>query len=152
MTTNISAFGLTAQLVASVTFPSGVTLSAFADDADPLDSPDFTVADTGSGLNGDMVTWSRANNVEIAINIIPTSEDDDNLDALLDANRVGKNKTSARDSIDMIWTYPSGQRANCSNGVIISGAILPQVAGSGRIKTRQYRFRFEQITKSKVVA
>ena len=149
MTTNVSGFGLTAQIVADTTFPNGVTITAFADDADPLDSPDFTAADTAFGLNGDMIVWSRANGIEIAINVIPTTEDDDNLDALLDANRVGKNKSSSRDSVEIIFTYPNGQRANCSSGVIVSGAILPQVAGSGRIKTRQYRFRFEQITKSK---
>lgn len=152
MTVNISGFGLTAQIVASATFPQGVTVTSFGDDADPLDSPDLTVADTAYGLNGDMVVWSRATGIEVAVNVIPTSEDDDNLDALTDANRVGKNKTSARDRIDIVFTYPNGQRVTCSSGVIVVGSIVPQIASSGRMKTRQYRFRFEKITKSKVAA
>ena len=110
MTTNVSGFGLTAQIVAGTTFPNGVTITAFADDADPLDSPDFTAADTAFGLNGDMIVWSRANGIEIAINVIPTTEDDDNLDALLDANRVGKNKSSSRDSVEIIFKIG---RASC---------------------------------------
>lgn len=149
---NISGFGLLAKLVASATFPNGVDIVDFADDSDPLDSPDFTAADTGFGLNGDMVVWSRANGIEIAMNVIPTSDSDDNLDALLDANRVGKGKTSSRDKVDIVFVYPNGQKVSCSSGTIISGAILPQVAGSGRLKSRQYRFRFEKITKSKVAA
>lgn len=152
MTINISAFGLTAQLVASTTFPNGVTIGDFADDTDPLDSPDFTAADTAYGLNGDMITWSRANGIEIAMGVIPTSDSDDNLDAVLDANRVGKGKTSARDKIDVVFTYPNGQRVTCSSGVIVTGSILPPVASSGRLKSRVYRFRFEKITKSKVTA
>jgi len=145
---NISGFGLVAQITASNTFANGFTLSDFADDADPLDSPDFTAADTGYGLNGDMVVWSRANGIEISMNVIPTSAGDVNLDILLDANRVGKNKTSARDTVGIVFSYPNGQTVTCSSGVIVSGAILPQVAGSGRLKTRMYRFRFEKITKA----
>lgn len=152
MTTNISAFGLIARVVASTTFPQGVDVGDFADDTDPLDSPDFTAADTAYGLNGDMITWSRANGIEIALGIIPTSDSDDNLDAILDANRVGKGKTSARDKIDIVFTYPTGQRVTCSNGVIITGSILPPVSSNGRLKSRTYRFRFEKITKSKVTA
>lgn len=146
---NISGFGLTAQIVGSKTFPSGFTLTDFADDADPLDSPDFQAADTASGLNGDLIVWSKANGIELAVNVIPTSVGDDNLDALLDANRNGKGKSSAQDIVDIVFTYPNGQRVSCSNGVIIVGPMLPSVAGSGRLKTRQYRFKFEKVTKSK---
>ena len=150
MTVNVSGFGLVAQITASKTFPNGFGVTSFADDADPLDSPDFQAADTSSGLNGDMLVWSKANGIEVAINVIPTSTDDDNLDALLDANRNGKNKSSAKDLVGIVFTYPTGQRVVCADGVILSGSMLPQVAGSGRLKTRQYRFKFEKVTKSKV--
>jgi hypothetical protein len=124
-------------------------VTEFADDADPLDSPDFVAADTASGLNGDLIVWSKANGIEIVMNVIPTTEGDDNLDALLDANRNGKNKSSAKDKVNIVFTYPDNRRAICSDGVITSGIILPLVSGAGRLKTRQYRFKFEKITKSK---
>ncbi|MEG0207032.1 phage tail fiber protein [Citrobacter sp.] len=145
---NVSGYGLKGRVVASNTFPSGFKVEGFADDADPLDSPDFTAADTASALNGDLVVWSRAAGIEVAFNVIPTSEDDVNLSALLEANRVGKNKKGARDVIKITTTYPSGAVVNYSNGVIISGSLIPAVGSNGRIKTRQYRFRFEQVNKS----
>jgi len=145
---NISGFGLLAIVTASASFPTGFSVADFADDADPLDSPDLVAADTAFGLNGDMLVWTRPAGIEIVLNVIPTSDSDSNLAVLLDANRVGKNKSSARDQVGMVITYPNGMIANLSKGVIISGAILPNVASAGRMKTRLYRFRFEQVSKS----
>lgn len=145
---NISGFGLVAQITASNTFPNGFTFTEFADDADPLDSPDLIAADTAMGLNGDMIIWSRPVGIEIAINCIPTTPGDVNMETLLAANRVGKNKRGARDLIGIVLQYPSSAVATLISGAIISGAIIPQVAAAGRIKTRQYRFRFENITRS----
>ena len=145
---NISGFGLQAQIIATNTFPNGFNLTEFADDADPLDSPDLEAADTAMGTNGDLIVWSRPQGIEISFNVIPTSPSDTNLDVLLSANRVAKGKTSAKDNVTVIVTYPNGAIATMSQGSIISGAILPQLASSGRLKTRMYRFRFEQITKA----
>lgn len=143
---NISAFGLKARITASVTFPNGFGINAFADDADPLDNPDFTAADTNVALNGDLIVWSRASGIETSINVIPTSEDDVNLNILLDANRVGKGKTSARDVVGMVVSYPSGLAVSYSKGTIISGSLNPSIANTGRIKTRRYSFRFESVS------
>jgi len=145
---NVSGFGLEARITGSVTFPNGFTLTEFADDADPLSSPDLVAADTAMGLNGDMVVWSRAQGIEVTTNVIPTSDGDVNLSVLLDANRIAKGKKSARDQVSIVWTYPSGLVVTMSKGVILSGPILPQVATAGRIKSQAYHFRFEQITKS----
>jgi hypothetical protein len=145
---NISGFGLVARITASNTFPNGFTVTEFADDADPLDSPDLEVADSAFGLNGDMVVWTRPIGIEITTNVIPTSEGDQNLAVLVDANRIGKGKQSARDVIGIVFTYPSGMIVNMSPGIIITGSIVPQIASAGRFKTRAYRFRFQNITKT----
>lgn len=145
---NISGFGLKVRVTASVTFPLGFTVTAFADDADPFDFPDLTVADSGRGLNGDLLIWSRPSGIEPTLNIIPTSGDDANLGTLLEANRVGKGKTSAKDIITMVATYPNGQVLTLNKGAIIVGSAMPSVANSGRIKTRKYSFTFENLTKS----
>jgi len=145
---NISGFGLQAQVTASNTFPNGFTVTEFADDADPLDTPDLDAADTAMGLNGDMIVWTRPQGIEISLNVIPRSQGDTNLDVLLSSNRVAKNKQSARDSVSIVISYPDGSTATMSSGIIISGPMLPQVASAGRLKTRMYRFRFEQIAKS----
>lgn len=145
---NISGFGLSASVVASVTFPSGFTVTEFPDDADPLNSPDLTAADTAMGLNGDMIVWSRAQGIEIEVNIIPTTDGAINSMALLEANRVGKKKTSARDKVTISITYPDGSTATCSNGVIVSGPPVIGAASSGRLKTQRFVYRFESVSKT----
>jgi len=44
MTIDVSGFGLGVHLVASNTYPVGLPLSAFADDADPMDIPGIELA------------------------------------------------------------------------------------------------------------
>lgn len=149
---NISAFGLKALVKASNTFPSGFNISAFSDDADPLDNPDFVAADTNVALNGDMVVWSRPSGIEISFNVIPTSQDDVNLNVLLEANRVGKGKTGARDVCSVVASFPSGISVSYSKGAIVSGSLNPSVANSGRIKTRRYTFRFESVVQTGATA
>jgi hypothetical protein len=148
MSINISTVGISARLVASKTFQSGFDISEFADDADPLDSPDLAVADTGFATNGTMVIWSRPAGIEMALNVIPMSEAAVNLSILLEANRVGKGKVSAQDKCTLVWTYPQGLIVTGNNGAIISGPIMPGAATSGRMKTQRFLFRFENVTKT----
>ena len=144
-----SIFGLSAQIIATNTFPNGFTVTEWADDADPLDSPDLEVADTAMGPNGDLVVWSRPMGIEISMNLIPTSPGDTNLDVLLVANRVAKGKMGSRDICSIVWTYPSGMLLTASSGKLISGPIVPNGSSAGRLKTRRYVFRFEQVTKAR---
>lgn len=145
---NISGFGLAANIVASNTFPSGFALTEFADDADPLDSPDLELADTGYGLNGNMVVWSRPQGLEIVLAVIPNSDGDINMQVLVEANRVGFKKRGARDLINIALTYPSGEQATMASGVIMTGPFTKRIASAGRFKTNTYRFRFEEVSRS----
>lgn len=145
---DLSIFGLSARIVASKTFPDGFTVTEWADDADPLDSPDLEVAESAMGPNGDFVVWSRPMGIEVSMNVIPLSQGDTNLDILLSSNRVAKNKFGSRDVISIVWTYPNGMLVTASSGKLISGPIIPNGTNNGRIKTRRYVFRFEQLTKA----
>lgn len=145
---NISAFGITLQVIGSNTFPNGFTITEFADDADAVDAPDHEVGDTGMGPNGDMVIWNRAVPLEIAYNAIPTSPGDINSNILLNANRAGKGKASSRDIVTLIMTYPSGQVVNLSPGGIITGTLLQPILATGRLKSHLYRYRFEAMNQS----
>lgn len=149
---NISGYGSSMRLVASRTFPQGVTIESFSDDADAVDAPDLTVSSAEMGLNGDLVVWNRATPLEVAVNVIPTSQSDVNLDVLANANRVGKGKTSAQDVITIVINYPSGMKITLNKGTLITGSVIPGIQNQGRIKTRQYRFRFENITKTGLAA
>lgn len=149
---DISVFGLSLNVVASNTFPNGVTISAFADDADPFDSPDLEIANMAMGPNGDTIVWSRPELIEVTINVIPQSQDDLNLTAMLDANRVAKGKSSAQDQITIVGTYPNGMKATASEGKMVTGPAVQSGASSGRAKTKRFVFRFAQIARQNASA
>lgn len=140
---DVSGFGLTVALVASTTFPNTVTLSEFADDSDPFDAPDITVLDKATGLNGDLVTWSKSASLDVNIAVIAGGIDDLNLSTLLEANRVGLGKTSAQDVIDLTVIYPDGSMTTWNNGKILKGPPNSSVASAGRLKAKVYSFTFE---------
>ena len=140
---DISGFGIEVSLVASVTFPNGIQLSAFADDADPFDVPSQQITETAMGLNGDLVNWSSANPIPLTLNMIADSDDDTNLDILAEANRVGLGKSSARDVITLNVLYPNGDTITFSNGKMTDAMMANSVASAGRLKSKAYVFAFE---------
>lgn len=148
MANDISGFGISVEVKASETFPSGFTVTEFSDDADPFDLPSLQIADKAMGLNGDLITWSKANPVMFTLNVLPNSEADKNLTALLDANRVAKGKTSAADVITVTGVYPDGKTITLSEGRITDGMPGIGIASAGRMKTNAYQFVFESYGKS----
>lgn len=148
MSNDVSGFGLRIRITASRTFPAGFTVSQFADDADPFDVPSIQVADKAMGLNGDLVSWSKANPVTPTLNVIPGSDDDRNLAVLLEANRVGRGKSGARDTITMTGMYPDGRSVTLSGGIITDGSPANSVASAGRLKSKAYAFAFEGVARA----
>lgn len=140
---NISGFGTQINLIASNTYPIGVNLTQFADDSDPIDFPVLQIADAAMGLNGDLIPWSKANPIKVTLNIIPNSLDDETLSILLEANRVGRGKTGAQDTITMAVLYPDGRYVTLIEGVITEGMPNLSIASAGRMKTKTYNFVFE---------
>jgi hypothetical protein len=143
---NISGFGLIVSVLASNTFPVGLLLTEFADDSDPFDFPSLQIADKAMGLNGDLIQWAKANPIIVTLNVIPGSYADINLATLLEANRVGRGKTGARDIITLIGTYPSLNVVTLNNGVITDGIPASSVSSAGRLKSKSYSFAFENKT------
>lgn len=146
MVQDVSGFGLTVNLQASSTYPTGLSITEFAADTDPLDMASVDIADTLMGLNGDLIVWAKAVPLPMAVAVIPGSIDDTNLQILADANRVGPGKASAADVIQAAVVYPDGSIVQLNNGRIISAMFGRSVAGSGMQKTRVYTFKFESKT------
>lgn len=140
---DISGFNTRITIRASVTFPQGFTVTQFADDGDPVDTPSQQIADKASGLNGDLITWSKANPILATVNVIPDSDDDRNLAALAEANRVGRGKQSARDVITLTIVYPDGGTRTLTPGAMTDAPLATSVASAGRRKTKAYAFAFE---------
>lgn len=151
MTIDVSGFGLVVNCIASNTFPVGFNISEFADDADPFDIPAITILDKAMGLNGDLITWSKATPIDITIAVINGSDDDINLGIVFEANRVGSGKSSARDMIKVTAVYPSGATITLSKGKMTTGMPGSSVASAGRQKTKSYQFTFQNITRTGAV-
>lgn len=143
---DLSGFGLKVRIIASNTFPAGVDITQFSDDADAVDIPSIKIAETAMGLNGDLVGWSKPAPLQVTLNLIADSDDDKNMAVIAEANRVGKGKQSVRDSITLTLSYPNGRVATYSPGFITDGMPGLSVASAGKMKTRPYVFHFENKT------
>ena len=145
---NVSAYGSQFVLRASTTFPVGLPISQLADDSDPLDIPEIALADKAKGVNGDLVIWATATPIEITIAVIPGSFDDQNLSILAQANNPASGGSLANDVITLTGIYPDNSTIVASKGGITSATVGKSISGSGRMKTKVYKFAFEQITET----
>ena len=143
MAVDVSGFGIQIRIIALPTLPTGITISQFADDADPFDIASQVISETAMTLNGDLVSWTSATPIPVTLNVIGGSDDDRILNILYSANRVGIGKIVTRDTITMIGTYPDGRAITLTNGRIIEGPAGNSIAANGRIKSRNYVFNFE---------
>lgn len=136
--TNITIF-------ASKTFPAGFNVSQFTDDTDPLDSAAIDVQSAEMGANGNLITWNSPKGIPVTIAVIPNSDDDRNLQALLNANRKTKNRRVANDVITMTVTYADESTSTLSNGAILNGNVLKGSTSDNRLKSMPYGFMFEDV-------
>ena len=140
---DVSATGLSIVIQAHKTFPAGIQITAFADDADPLDLPAVDIAQTGMDINGNLVTWSTPTPQTVTINVLAGSEEDENLAILFDANTARRGRRPASDVITLVASYGDGSITTARNGRITGGCRGNSVAGVGRLKSKQYTFIFQ---------
>lgn len=140
---DVSASGTKINIISIPTFPQGFDVTELADDSDPLSFNEVTIAKYGMGVNGDLVTWSTAAPLEVTLNVIANSESDVNLGIILDVNRVAKNKLQIQDVITMNASYPDGSHKVLTKGKLMSGTVANSVSSDGKLKTKQYKFVFE---------
>jgi len=146
MTTNISGTGLVVVIRGTTNFQTGLTISQFASDSDPLGIEAIKIAESEMGLNGDLQVWSKAVPIALTLNVIPGSDDDLNLQILGDANRVGQGKVSARDVFTATVIYPDGEVVILTGGILTSYVPGNSVGSNMRIKTKPYMFEFQSKT------
>jgi hypothetical protein len=140
---DISGYGLKVIVSAIPTFPQGITITQFADDADPFDLPSIQIADKAMGLNGDLIIWAKAVPIALTLSVIAGSKDDQNLRVLFQTSRPGKGKPAVHTRFNIVGVYPNGKRIALVNGVMTDGMPGLSVASAGRMKSKSYVFTFE---------
>lgn len=140
---DISGTGFALTIKFSNTFPQGIQVTAFADDADPWDAPSLDIATPSMNVNGDLVVFSAPQALTRTVNVVPGSDEDTNLSIAYEANRVGRGKRSARDIVTIVATWPDGSTETLSNGKMTTGMSGKSLASAGRIKSRSYGFAFQ---------
>lgn len=146
---DISAIGVSVRCVASESFPSGFTISAFADDADPFDLPAIDIATAAMNINGDLVVFSAPTPITITVAVIPGSEDDENLGVIFDANRARKGGERSKDEITLVASYPDGSSTTLSEGKMTNGVPANSPASAGRVKSKSYSFAFQTVSRTR---
>lgn len=149
MAQDISSTGLSFRVVASNTYPSGLTLTEVADGTDPLDIPEVVVAEAAMTANGTLVTWSAPKPIAIKVALVPGSEDDIAMQYLFDANRAAKGKRLARDKLQFIGNYPDGGTITLAEGKCISYMPGRSATSAGRYKDSVYAMTFENVSTTK---
>lgn len=147
---DISATGLSLTIQASKTFPAGILITTFADDADPLDLPAVNIAQTGMDINGNLVSWSTPTPQTVTINVLAGSEEDQNLSILLEANTAKKGRRHAGDMITMVASYGDGSTVTARNGKMTNGSRGNSAASAGKLKAKQYTFVFQDFDSTRV--
>lgn len=150
---DISHTGATVILSASRTFPGAkLTLTSFPKDVDPIEIEDIEIADAEMGTNGDFISWSTANVINVTLSVIPFSADHELLSIILNANRIEKLKISPiTDIIQLVRVLPNGETTTLINGKLISGPPSTSLQGSGRVKTVSFKFRFGEMVRTPAI-
>lgn len=143
---------------------SAVTITEFASNEDPIQVTDLEVAAADMNLNGHLVTWCKANPVQVSFSLIPFSTPQRNLAVFLCAMAIGGkggtangSATAPKAKIDsMTITIPNdgGQTGGAMSFTFKNGRLLqgPPAVGSnaeGRANSCTYTFIFESVSSSK---
>ncbi|MDE9446794.1 hypothetical protein KKJ04_14570 [Xenorhabdus bovienii] len=146
---DVSATGLSLVIQATKTFPSGIQITQFADDADPLDLPAVDIAQTGMDINGNLTVWSTPTPQTVTMNVLAGSEEDENLSILLEANTAKRGRRPAGDVITLVASYGDGSTTTARNGKITNGSRGNSAASAGRLKSKQYTFVFQDFDRTR---
>ena len=140
---DVSFLGSKITVIAVPTFPQGIPIEEFPDDADPINFENIDLTKYAVGVNGDLISWDVANVIPCEINVIPNSEADKNLDILATACRPAKNKVAIKNDITLVVAEVNGKITTYTGGKIVNVPTGNSASSDSRIKTKTYTFVFQ---------
>lgn len=139
---------------------SKLVINEFTDDGNPVEIPDFDIADGNMNLNGILVTWTKAQAVEFNISLIPNSPSDIILSNYLRSRAIGGKGAIPEAFINsMVLCVPSAIGVSATdnkgtrfftftNGRMRRGSPALGSNAEGKIQSRTYNFIFERVDAS----
>ena len=115
MSTDVSALGFSIIVKDDKLFPQGFTIKRTADGADPFDIPDLTIGEATMDANGNMVFASAPSPINFTINLLPTTEEDNNMAALFEDHRPAAGRPRTGGKITVTVQYADGSSTSMTN-------------------------------------
>lgn len=141
---NLSARGV--EITISLEKGDIITITDFADDADPISIDDVDIGDVSFDINGKIFQKKKLVPCTCHVAVIPGSESEKKLNKLVLNNMpiLGKGEKIANLSV----TFPYKGDENDIDFVFYNGYILGASVGyattsQGRIKTKEFSFAFQ---------
>ena len=138
--TDVSALGFSIIVKDSKIFPQGFTITQTADGADPFDFPDVTFGAATMDANGNMVYASAPAPVLFNINLLPTTEEDNNMSVLMEAHRPARGRRSTGGDMTITVMYPDGTSTTAVGAKMLGGSPARSITQPSRYKNKVYNF------------
>ena len=148
MSNDVSGLGTSVTFLASKTFPTGFNITNYMDDSDPFGFDAVDTAGFAMGMNGNLITWSKATPTTVTLNVIPGSDDDLNLDLVAEMNRAQKGRRPIRDVITITVSYGDGSTYTLSGGKLVNYMPGKSYSSEGKGKSKPYKLVFETTLKT----
>lgn len=143
--TDVSALGFSIIVKDDELFPQGFTVTRTADGADPFDFPVQTIGAATADANGHLVYASEANPITFTMNLLPSTEEGENMQALYNAHRPAAGRPRTGGAITITVQYPDGESVTATNVKIISGPPARSIQQPSRYKALEYTFAAEDL-------
>lgn len=139
---DISGFGTGITVIATTSFPTGFTLTQFADDEDPLNVENTEVSGYEKLYDGSIFTYDKTSPLLLSVGLIPNTEDDINMKILMQMRKSSVHLLPLPDTTSMVICYPDGGKVAMSQGTVLSGPLADSLTTQGRRKGNVYHFVF----------
>ena len=131
---NVSAAGTKIEIGGEV------TITEFADDAEPFSASPVPNADAAMTLAGNMMTWRKNGTVKIKIGVIADSENDYDLYSFIIRERQKMNTTKNYEGFQISIIKTAGFPETYSECVVESMPYSCDATNAGRWKGKVYTF------------
>lgn len=142
---DVSALGFSIVVKDDQLFPQGFVVKRTADGSDPFDFPVQTIGAATADANGYMVYASEANPIEFTINLLPTTEEGENMQALFNAHRPAAGRARTGGKMTVTVQYSDGSSITATDVKFISGPPARSIQQPSRYKALEYGFAAQDI-------